>query len=54
MLLNGEIEPDKAQAYAGLSRVTAQALSSEITRARFVKEEPNMSLEGNVFEDDDA
>lgn len=45
MILNGEIDMDKARNYASLARVVAQATSIEVTRARFLKEEPDLSLE---------
>jgi Zn-dependent peptidase ImmA (M78 family) len=44
-VLNDEIDVDKARLYASVARVVAQAVSSEVTRARFVKEEPDLSLE---------
>jgi hypothetical protein len=43
--LNGEIDIEAARTYASIARVVVQAASSETTRARFVKEEPNLSLE---------
>lgn len=44
MLLNNEIDVDTARTYAALSRVIAQVLSVTVTRARFVKTEPDLSL----------
>lgn len=56
MVLNDEIEVETARVYASHVRVVAQALSSEVTRSRFLKEAPDMSLDDEVFEggDDDA
>jgi hypothetical protein len=54
MVLNQEIDEDVAKLYASNARVVAQAISSEVTRARFVREEPNLSLEADTFEDDGA
>lgn len=52
-VLNGEVEGDALEAarvYASLTRTTAQLVSAEVTRARFLRMEPNLSLEGD---DDD-
>lgn len=45
MILNGEIDMEQARGYASLARVVAQAASVEVTRARFLKREPDLSLE---------
>lgn len=50
MVLNGEIEIETARVYAAQARVIATAVSSEIARSRFVKEEPSMKLDEEVFE----
>jgi hypothetical protein len=44
-LLNGEIEVEKARAYASLARVVSQTLSAQVTRARFLKQAPDLSLD---------
>jgi hypothetical protein len=44
MLLNDEIDLEKARAYASLSRVVATTLSVVVTRSRFLKTEPDLSL----------
>jgi hypothetical protein len=44
-LLNGEIEQKLAQTYASLARVVSQTLSAQVTKARFLKEAPDLSLE---------
>lgn len=45
MVLNGEIDLEAARLFASLGRVVTQATSLEVTRGRFLKEEPNLSLE---------
>lgn len=45
MILNGQIDMDVAKGYATLARVVAQSASIEVTRARFLKREPDLSLE---------
>jgi len=43
-VLNGEIDMDAARTYATLTRVLAQAISVEVTRARFLKEAPDLTI----------
>ena len=50
MLLNGEIELDVARAYSGIARTIAQAVTSEITKARFLRQEPDLTLDVDAFE----
>jgi len=45
MILNGEINLDVARTYSGVARTMAQVLSAEVYRARFLQQEPNLSLE---------
>ena len=45
MILNGEIDLDVARTYSGVARTMAQVLSAEVYRARFLQQEPNLSLE---------
>lgn len=45
MVLNNEIDMDKARTFATLARVVTQAASIEVTRSRFLKEAPDLSLE---------
>lgn len=45
MVLNGQIDKETARTYSTLARVVAQAASIEVTRARFLKEAPDLSLE---------
>lgn len=45
LVLNGEIDLETARNYASLARVVSQTASIEVTRARFLKREPDLSLE---------
>lgn len=45
MILNGELDLDVARTYSGVARTMAQVLSAEVYRARFLQQEPNLSLE---------
>lgn len=45
MLLNGEIDLETARTYASLARVVSQTCSIEVTRSRFLKQAPDLSLE---------
>lgn len=45
MLLNDEIDGDRAAKYSALVRTVAQALSIEMQRARLAKSEPDLTLE---------
>ena len=51
MVLNGDIDLDKARTYSAVARTVAQAMSTEVSRARFVQSEPSLSLDPAVFED---
>jgi hypothetical protein len=51
-LLNGEIDIRKAKAYAALARVVSQTISAEVTRARFLKEAPDLRLLPQDGDDD--
>lgn len=42
--LNGEIDIDTARTYASLGRVVVQAVSSQVTKDRFLQREPDLSL----------
>ncbi len=53
MILNDEISVEKGQSYASLARVVAQTVSSEVTRSRFLKEEPDLGLDDEIMEGDD-
>ena len=45
MVLKGEIDLERARVYSGLARTVAQAMSTEVSRARFLAQEPDLSLE---------
>jgi hypothetical protein len=45
LLLNDEIDIEKARGYASLARVVTQAASVEVTRSRFLRTAPDLSLE---------
>lgn len=48
MVLNGEMDLNHARLYSGLVRTVAQAMSTEVSRARFLSQIPDLS-----FEDED-
>lgn len=52
LLLNGEIDVETTRAYSAVARTVAQAMSTEVSRARFVAIEPTLSLSDDVFEHD--
>lgn len=45
MILNGEIDLDTARVYVSAGRTSAQMLTAEVQRSRFLQSEPNLSLE---------
>jgi hypothetical protein len=45
MVLRGDIELERARVYSGLARTVAQAMSTEVSRSRFLAQEPDLSLE---------
>lgn len=49
-VLNGEIDLDTARTYASVARTVAQAMSTEVSRARFVQSVPQLELSQDVFE----
>lgn len=50
LLLNGEIDLETARTYSSVARTVAQAMSTEVSRARFIQSEPSLVLDGEVFE----
>ena len=44
-VLNDEIDMDNAKIYASLARVISQTVSAEVTRARFLRQEPDLTFE---------
>ncbi len=51
MVLNGNIELEAARAYSSVARTVAQAMSTEVSRSRFIRSEPSLDLSGDVFEE---
>jgi hypothetical protein len=51
LLLNGEMDIETARTYSAVARTVAQAMSTEVSRARFVQSEPALELDPNVFEE---
>jgi hypothetical protein len=49
LVLRGEVDIERARLYSGLARTIAQAMSVEVTRARFLSQIPDLT-----FEDDDG
>jgi hypothetical protein len=49
MVLNGQIDVDTVRTYSGLARTVAQAMSTEVSRARYLGAEPLLE-----FEEDEA
>lgn len=45
LVLNEQLDLDRARTYASLARVVSQTLSVESTRARFLKEAPDLDFE---------
>lgn len=44
MVLNGDMDVNVARIYSGLARTVAQAMSTEVSRARFLSELPDLSF----------
>lgn len=53
MVLNGTMDEDRARTYSAVARTVAQAMSTEVTRARFLQEVPDLDLPPIEFEMDD-
>lgn len=51
MVLNGEIDLEVARTYSSMARTVAQAMSTEVSRARFVRTQPTLDLTDEVFDD---
>lgn len=52
LVLNGEIDLDTARTYASVARTVAQAMSTEVSRARFVQSIPQLDLSSDVFDEE--
>lgn len=50
MVLNGTMDLESARTYSSVARTVAQAMSTEVSRARFVAVEPSLELPDDVFE----
>lgn len=53
MILNRQIDIDTANVYTRLTRNFAQLMTTETVKARFLKRQPDLGLDGNVFEEDE-
>lgn len=51
MILNNEIDIDAANSYCRLTRSFAQLITTETVKARFLKRQPDLTLENDVFEE---
>lgn len=45
MVLRGEIDLETARTFGGLARTVAQAMSTEVTRSRFLAEAPDLNFD---------
>lgn len=52
MVLNGEIDVDAARSYSSVARTVAQAMSTEVSRSRFLQTEPSLDIPSDVWEAD--
>jgi hypothetical protein len=50
-LLNGQIDPKLAQTYGTVARVVSQTFSAQVTKGRFLKEMPDLTL--NLRDDEE-
>ena len=53
MVLNGTMDLESARAYSSVARTVAQAMSTEVSRSRFLQSEPSLDLPEDVFEEED-
>lgn len=53
MVLNDELDEDKARVYTAAARTAAQMLTAEVQAARYLGQRPDLSLTMDS-EDDDA
>lgn len=54
LVLNGEMGLEAARTYSSVARTVAQAMSTEVSRSRFLQSEPSLDLPDDVWEDDDT
>jgi hypothetical protein len=53
MYLNGEMSREETQTYSAVARTVAQALSTEVTRARAERQIPELTFDDEQFEEDE-
>jgi hypothetical protein len=54
MILNGEIDLETAAAYSRVARTVAQAMSTEVSRARFLQRAPMLLLnDDDIYQEDE-
>jgi len=51
MVLNGTMDLDAARTYSSVARTVAQAMSTEVSRSRFLATEPSLDIPQDVFEE---
>ena len=51
MVLNGTMDLDAARTYSSVARTVAQAMSTEVSRSRFLQSEPSLDIPEDVFEE---
>ena len=51
MVLNGELNIDTARTYSAIIRTVAQAVTNETNKARFLRAQPDLEFENDLFED---
>jgi hypothetical protein len=51
-VLNGEIDIERARVYTAAARTVAQAMSTEVTRARFIGANADLTLPQNVYDEE--
>lgn len=51
MVLNGTMDLESARTYSSVARTVAQAMSTEVSRSRFLQSEPSLDIPNDVFEE---
>jgi hypothetical protein len=52
MVLNGEIDIETAKTYGALARAAVQAMSVQVTQARFARAVPDLTFDDDLFDID--
>jgi hypothetical protein len=52
-VLNGTMDLDTARVYGAVARTVAQAMTTEVQRARFLREAPDLQLPLDRIHEDD-